>query len=203
MPSNCGAGEDLWKSLGQQGDQASQSLGKSTLNIHWKDWPWSWSSSISVTWCKQTTHWKSPWFWDRLRAEEKASEDEMIGWHHQCNEHEPGPIPEDEERQGGLAYCSTWGLEELAWLGDWTTTTTFPIHPRPSYNIIQYQTHCEFSMCVHVCVWMNGLSFLRWLDKLGMNKIFFFWQQEQYFFYEKLDTENVNEERKYYSKLQC
>ena len=25
MPSNCGAGEDFWKSLGQQGDQTSQS----------------------------------------------------------------------------------------------------------------------------------------------------------------------------------
>ena len=29
-----GAGEDFWKSLGQQEDQTSQSQGKSTLNIH-------------------------------------------------------------------------------------------------------------------------------------------------------------------------
>ena len=26
--------------------------------MHWKDWSWSWSSSILVIWCKQTTHWK-------------------------------------------------------------------------------------------------------------------------------------------------
>ena len=37
MPSNCGAGEDSWKSLGQQGEQTSQSYGRSTLNIYWKD----------------------------------------------------------------------------------------------------------------------------------------------------------------------
>ena len=37
--------EDSWKSLGRQ-DQTSQSYGRSTLNIHWKDWCWSWSSSI-------------------------------------------------------------------------------------------------------------------------------------------------------------
>ena len=109
-----------WNSLGQQGDQASQSLGKSTLNIHWKDWSWSWSSSILVTWCKQTTHWKSPWFWERSRAEEKkASEDEMIGWHHQCNEHEPGPIPGDEERQGGmLQYMGSWRVGTMWWLNN-------------------------------------------------------------------------------------
>ena len=33
-------------------------LRKSTLNIHWKDWCWSWNSNILATWCKQPTHWK-------------------------------------------------------------------------------------------------------------------------------------------------
>ena len=34
----------LWESFGLQGDQTSQSKRKSTLNVHWKDWCWSWSS---------------------------------------------------------------------------------------------------------------------------------------------------------------
>ena len=34
-----------------QGDQTSQSWRKSTLNIHWKDWWWSWSSNVLATWC--------------------------------------------------------------------------------------------------------------------------------------------------------
>ena len=37
MLSNCGTGEDSWESLGHQGDQTSQSKGKSTLNTHWKE----------------------------------------------------------------------------------------------------------------------------------------------------------------------
>ena len=37
MLLNCGAGEDSLESLGQKGDQTSQSQRKLTLNIHWKD----------------------------------------------------------------------------------------------------------------------------------------------------------------------
>ena len=36
------AGGDYWGSLGLQGDQTSQSKRKPILNIHWKDWCWSW-----------------------------------------------------------------------------------------------------------------------------------------------------------------
>ena len=42
MLSNCGVGEDSWESPGLQGDQTSQSQRKSVLNVHWKDWCWSW-----------------------------------------------------------------------------------------------------------------------------------------------------------------
>ena len=52
MPLNCGVGEDSWESLGLQGDQTSQSSRKWVLNIHWKDWCWSWNSRTLVTWCK-------------------------------------------------------------------------------------------------------------------------------------------------------
>ena len=50
--------EDSWESLGQQGDKTSQSWRKSVLNIHWKDWFWSWSSNTLATWWEETTHWK-------------------------------------------------------------------------------------------------------------------------------------------------
>ena len=58
MLSNCGAGEDSWESLVLQGDQTSQSERKSTLNIHWEDWYFCWSSNILATWCKELAHWK-------------------------------------------------------------------------------------------------------------------------------------------------
>ena len=68
MLLNCGAGEDSWESLALQGDQTIQSKRKSTLNIHWKDWCWSWSSNPLATWC-ELSHWKRPWCWERLKVE--------------------------------------------------------------------------------------------------------------------------------------
>jgi len=46
--------------------RSSQSILKSILNIHWKDWFWSYSTL--ATWCKEATHWKRTWCWERLRA---------------------------------------------------------------------------------------------------------------------------------------
>ena len=54
MGLNYGAGEDSWESLGQQGGQASPSYRKSVLNIHWKDWCWSWNSNTLATWLEKT-----------------------------------------------------------------------------------------------------------------------------------------------------
>ena len=77
MLSNCGAGEDAWEFLGLQGDQASQSYRKSTLNIHWKDWCWSWNSNILATWCEELTQWKRPWCWERLKAKRRRGRQRM------------------------------------------------------------------------------------------------------------------------------
>ena len=51
-----------------QGDQASQSSRKLTLNIHWKDWCWSWSTNTLATWCGELTYSKRPWCWKGLKA---------------------------------------------------------------------------------------------------------------------------------------
>ena len=77
MLLNCGAREDSWESLGQQGDQTSQLERKSTLNIHWKDQCWSWSSNTLTMWCKEPTHWKRPWCWGRLKAKRRTGHQRM------------------------------------------------------------------------------------------------------------------------------
>jgi len=38
-------------------------LTKSVLNIHWKEWWWSWKSNTVGTWFKELTHLKSCWCW--------------------------------------------------------------------------------------------------------------------------------------------
>ena len=56
------------------------SKGNSVLNIHWKDWCWSWNSNTLGTWCEELTHWKRPWCWQRLKAGGEGEEKGWDGW---------------------------------------------------------------------------------------------------------------------------
>ena len=47
------------------------------MNIHVKDWCWSWSCNNLATWFKVLTHRKRPWCWERLRA---GGEGNDRGW---------------------------------------------------------------------------------------------------------------------------
>ena len=49
-----------------------------TLNTHWRDWCWSWSSNTLSTWCKEPPHWKRPWCWKDWGQEEKGMTED--GW---------------------------------------------------------------------------------------------------------------------------
>ena len=55
-------------------------LRRSILNIHWKDWCWSWNSNTLATLCKEATHWKRPWCWERLMARGEGDDREWDGW---------------------------------------------------------------------------------------------------------------------------
>ena len=72
--------EKTRESLGLQGDQTIQSQRKSTLNIYWKDWYWSWSSNTLATWYKELTHWKRPWCWEGLKAGGEGDDRGWDGW---------------------------------------------------------------------------------------------------------------------------
>ena len=47
----------------------------------------------------------------------RASEDEIAGWHHQCNEHELGQTLGDGEGQGSLRCYSTRGCKKFDMTG--------------------------------------------------------------------------------------
>ena len=53
---------------------------KEILNIHLKDWCWSWSSNSLATCCKELTHWKRPWCWERLKAGGEGDDRGWDGW---------------------------------------------------------------------------------------------------------------------------
>ena len=46
------------------------------------------------------------------QEEKRATEDEMVGWHHWLNGHKFEQTQGDSEGQGNLAYCSSWGCRE-------------------------------------------------------------------------------------------
>ena len=138
MPLNCGAGEDSWESLGQQGDQASQSYG---------DQPWIFTGRTDV---------EAPLFWspnlkswligkvpdagkDWGQEEIGATEDEIVGWHHRLNGHEFEQAPGDSEGQESLPCCSPWGCKEsdtTEWLNNNKPMGWIAIkHPRPLQNL--------------------------------------------------------------------
>ena len=89
-------------------------LKKLVLNIHWKDWSWSWSSNTLAIWYKEPTYWKIPWCWERLRSRGEGDNREWDSWmYHWLNGHEFEQTPEDYEGQGSLACCSPWGCKDL------------------------------------------------------------------------------------------
>ena len=49
---------------------------------------------------------------DRRQEEKRATEDEMVGWHHRLNGHEFEQTLGDREGQGSLVCCSSLGYRE-------------------------------------------------------------------------------------------
>ena len=160
MPLNCGAGEDSWESLGQQGDQTSQSLGKSTMNTQ-KDWSWSWNSSILVIWCEWKTVGKVPETGKDREQDRRASEDEMAGWHLRCNGHELGQTSGNGEGQGGLACCSPWDHKQSDTTGQLNNNVLnscvkLTIYSKPSLNITAAAAAKSLQSCPTLCDPIDG-----------------------------------------------
>ena len=53
---------------------------RSVLGVHWKDWCWTWNSNTLATWCRELTHLKRSWCWERLRAGGEADDRGWYGW---------------------------------------------------------------------------------------------------------------------------
>ena len=61
--------------------RSNQSILKEiTLDIHWKDWCWSWNSNTLGTSCEELTHWKRPWCWEGLGAGGEGNDRGWDGW---------------------------------------------------------------------------------------------------------------------------
>ena len=65
-----------------------------------------------ATWCEEPTHWKRPWFGERLRAGgDEGDRDEMGGWYHWFSGHEFEQTLGDTEGQGSLGVLQSMGSQ--------------------------------------------------------------------------------------------
>ena len=55
-------------------------LKESDLNIHWKDWCWSWNTNNLATWCEELTQLKRLWCWERLKVGGEGDDKGWDGW---------------------------------------------------------------------------------------------------------------------------
>ena len=123
MLLNCGAGEDSWESLGQQGDQTSQVNPKGN-----QSWIFIGRTDVeteaSILWPLYVKNWligKDPDTGKDWKREEKGmTEDEMAGWHHGLDGRESEWPLGVGDGQGGLACCDSWGHKSWTRLSNWT-----------------------------------------------------------------------------------
>ena len=105
-----------------QEDETNQSSSKSTLNIQWKNWCWSWSSNALATWCEEPTRWKRPWCWERAKA--KGEEGDR-GWNGEIawllNGHEFNKLWEIVKDREGWCVAIHGVSKSWTQLSDWTT----------------------------------------------------------------------------------
>ena len=57
------------------------------------------------------------------QEEKRATEDEMVGWHHCFNRREFERTPGDSDGQGSLVSCNHGLAKSWIWLNAWTTKT--------------------------------------------------------------------------------
>ena len=97
--------EKTWESLGQQGNQTKTKRNQPWIFIGRTD------AEAPILWPPDGKGWLTGKDWGQ--EEKGATEDELVGWHHQLDGHEFEQNLGDSEGQGSLACYSPRGHKEL------------------------------------------------------------------------------------------
>ena len=80
-------------------------------------------SNTLATWCKELTHWKRPWYWERWRAggegDNRNRRWDGWMWHHQLSRHESEQILGHSWRTRKSNMLQSMGLQRVR--HDWAT----------------------------------------------------------------------------------
>ena len=102
-------------------------LRKSALNIHCKDWCWSWSASSTLaTWCEELEKTLMLGKIEGRRRRGQQTEDEMVGWHHWLDGHSLSKIQEMVKDREAWSAAVHGVSKSWTQLRDWTTRKDSP-----------------------------------------------------------------------------
>ena len=73
---------------------------------------WSWSYNTLANWCKELTHWKISWCWERLKAGGEGDDRGWDGWMASLTRGTESEQTLGDRGQGSLACCSPWGCKK-------------------------------------------------------------------------------------------
>ena len=107
------------------------------MGVNWKDWCWSWNYNTLATWCKELTHLKKPWCWERLKAGEEGEDrgwDDLMASLTQSTCVWVNPGVDDGQR--ALACCNPWGCKELDTIERLNWIVTSQVLYTPMYHFI-------------------------------------------------------------------
>ena len=101
--------------------------GKINPKIHWKNWCWSWSSTLA-TWCVVPTHWERLWCWGKLKTKRRGQQRmrwlDSITDSMSLSKHESEQTPGDSgEPARGTQHAAAHGTADSGtWLSDLITS---------------------------------------------------------------------------------
>ena len=103
------------------------------------------SSNILAIWCKELTHWKRPWCWERLKVWGEEDDREWDGYGHEFEQD-----PEVGDGQGSLACYSPRGHKELDWTErlNWTELVLWEAQLETCYHQWKQEIHFQWSSLV-------------------------------------------------------
>ena len=99
-------------------------LNNLTLNIHWKDWCWNWSSNTSATWCKESIHEKILML-GKIEGKGRRRQQTL-----RCSDDIIDSMDMNLSKLGEIADRKVWYVavhgfsKSQTQLSKWTTTTT-------------------------------------------------------------------------------